>query len=364
MSGLLTDSPWPMPGYCPQRLSRSPFIGPRTPKQKWKFHTVKRFTDSSPVIAKKAGKPAEDVVIAVSMGGGGAVYAVDQNGVQQWVSPTMEQGPVIAGIDTAGTVYSHTGEQPIIKTSADGLSLPGIDAGGDYLKSVLLGPEGTLYVYVETVGVAALAPDGTRLWRYEAGVGPPTLGPDGNLYFATSEGFAAVARDGGLFRAANNSLYLRDSNLLAAPDGTLYQCIGGLVLVVNPNGSKRGDLDVGFPCERSFGKLALGPDGTLYVKGARDDVASDAGQLTAVDTVALKVKWTFPTGGNAEAPTVGADGTIYFGSHDHFLYALAPDGSVVWKADLGSPVVGQPAIGRDGTLYVTTEGGDLYAFAR
>jgi hypothetical protein len=27
------------------------------------------------VIAKKAGKPAEDVVIAVSMGGGGAVYA-------------------------------------------------------------------------------------------------------------------------------------------------------------------------------------------------------------------------------------------------------------------------------------------------
>jgi outer membrane protein assembly factor BamB len=34
------------------------------------------------------------------------------------------------------------------------------------------------------------------------------------------------------------------------------------------------------------------------------------------------------------------------------------------EADLGSPVVGQPAIGRDGTLYVTTEGGDLYAFAR
>lgn len=51
------------------------------------------------------------------------------------------------------------------------------------------------------------------------------------------------------------------------------------------------------------------------------------------------------TGGPITAQAVvGDDGTAYVGSHDHFLYAIAPDGSTRWRADLGGPVYATAAL--------------------
>jgi outer membrane protein assembly factor BamB len=84
-------------------------------------------------------------------------------------------------------------------------------------------------------------------------------------------------------------------------------------------------------------------------------------------------KWTFATGGAIEgSPAVGADGTIYFGSHDANLYALNPNGTQKWVFDTGEPVrdvhygvmksiMASPTIASDGTIFIFSSGNYLFA---
>ena len=50
-------------------------------------------------------------------------------------------------------------------------------------------------------------------------------------------------------------------------------------------------------------------------------------------------------------PAIGQDGTIYFGSHDNYLYAINSDGTEIWRFATAGPVESSPAIGADGTIY-------------
>jgi outer membrane protein assembly factor BamB len=76
----------------------------------------------------------------------------------------------------------------------------------------------------------------------------------------------------------------------------------------------------------------------------------------------LSVVWSQKTGGAiVSSPTVSQD-TVYIGSGDGFLYALArADGSVRWKAKTGGAVDGSPAVAH-GLVYVTSRDGALHAF--
>ncbi|HTA95988.1 MAG TPA: PQQ-binding-like beta-propeller repeat protein, partial [Verrucomicrobiae bacterium] len=58
---------------------------------------------------------------------------------------------------------------------------------------------------------------------------------------------------------------------------------------------------------------------------------------------------------------IGADGTIYFGSHDKKIYALKPDGELRWSFLTGGQIISSPAIGGDGAIYFTSTDGNLYA---
>jgi outer membrane protein assembly factor BamB len=68
---------------------------------------------------------------------------------------------------------------------------------------------------------------------------------------------------------------------------------------------------------------AVAPDGTIYF--------SASGSLLAL-TPAGSNKWTFtPTSGLLYgSPTVGLDGTVYFGELTGTIYALNPDASTKW----------------------------------
>jgi outer membrane protein assembly factor BamB len=59
------------------------------------------------------------------------------------------------------------------------------------------------------------------------------------------------------------------------------------------------------------------------------------------------------TGGSIEgAAAIGSDGTVYFGSDDARLYAVAPDGQVRWTLQTRASIVTSPVIGPDGTIYL------------
>ncbi len=98
------------------------------------------------------------------------------------------------------------------------------------------------------------------------------------------------------------------------------------------------------------------------------------------------VKWAFEAGGGIESsPVVGTDGTIYFGAHDGYLYAINKEGKLNWKLKIGTPIgkmkgytetggkaenfiydantsiPGSPTIDKDGTIYIASR--DQYLFA-
>ena len=58
---------------------------------------------------------------------------------------------------------------------------------------------------------------------------------------------------------------------------------------------------------------------------------------------------------------MGADGTLYFGSNDNYLYALNPDGSLKWRYETGGEVISSPAIDSEGTVCFGS--GDRFFYA-
>ena len=104
----------------------------------------------------------------------------------------------------------------------------------------------------------------------------------------------------------------------------------------------------------SFCQPAIGADGTVYV-------TNDLGQLIAVSPQGQK-RWTFSGMSiRASSPTIGKDGTIYFGTGDYvstgnnaYVYAVNPDGTQLWRANVGSSHPYDPNIDPQGRVHVTT----------
>ena len=78
-------------------------------------------------------------------------------------------------------------------------------------------------------------------------------------------------------------------------------------------------------------------------------------------------KWRFAAGDWTDgSPVIANDGTIYFGSSDHYLYAVNPNGTLKWKfyADRSIGAYGiSPAIADDGTIYLSQTYGGKWLYA-
>ena len=74
------------------------------------------------------------------------------------------------------------------------------------------------------------------------------------------------------------------------------------------------------------------------------------------------LRWKVPTGGRVRASArIDADGRIYVGSQDNFLYCIDPSGSVLWRYNVGQDVDSTVEIGTDGTLYFGSDDGGVHA---
>ena len=104
----------------------------------------------------------------------------------------------------------------------------------------------------------------------------------------------------------------------------------------------------------------VGPNGTIYF-------GSDDNYLYAVNPDG-RMEWKFKTGNLVrDSPTIDANGTIYFSSDDYFLYALNPDGSKKWNALIKNDnydmnyMASSPMVLKNGTVYVGSDDSNLYA---
>jgi len=58
---------------------------------------------------------------------------------------------------------------------------------------------------------------------------------------------------------------------------------------------------------------------------------------------------------------IDADGRVFVGSQDDHLYAVSPEGEVLWDRNMGQDIDSSVAFGPGGTLYVGVDDGGVYA---
>jgi outer membrane protein assembly factor BamB len=117
-----------------------------------------------------------------------------------------------------------------------------------------------------------------------------------------------------------------------------------------------GDLLWRYPAEEGYiaSSPAIGLDGTIYFGSSNHN-------LYAVNPEGV-LKWQYPTGGEIDdSPAIQVDGTIYFGSFDTYFYALAPDGKLLWRYKTGGLIRSTPALAVDGTIIFGSYDKNLYA---
>jgi outer membrane protein assembly factor BamB len=175
-------------------------------------------------------------------------------------------------------------------------------------------------------------------------------------------------QDGEYAWAANpHPVYELTTTVLIGPDGTLYYHIAGhngqYLVALNPNGSEKWSYQFDEGVEPAGRAPVITADGTLWV--GCDDL-----YLYAINPDGT-LKDKFYVGVHIYNLTIGIDGIFYFVTHesgplDGTLYSVNQDGSINWslKLDNGFSYAGTPVFSPDGfTLYVSGGLEGLYAIS-
>jgi len=148
--------------------------------------------------------------------------------------------------------------------------------------------------------------------------------------------------------------------------GRLSQWSDPLTVDINPGeGEVRWSFSYTPPeepedsAEFSAQTFAIAADSSLYI------LSSDFPALMARSRSGTR-RWEYlsPEGDElANAPSIGDDGTIYFGTDGGTFYAINPNGTKRWEVALpgGAGVVAACALGADGSIYVQGDNDSLFA---
>jgi len=117
----------------------------------------------------------------------------------------------------------------------------------------------------------------------------------------------------------------------------------------SPYNTRDNPMDVKWKFEAEYlgftGSPVIDKNGVLYLP-ARDNY------LYALNPDGLLL-WRFNINDwGSDSPALAEDGTIYIGSLDNHLYAINPNGSLKWRFDAQDNIIdSSPTIGVDGTVY-------------
>lgn len=109
------------------------------------------------------------------------------------------------------------------------------------------------------------------------------------------------------------------------------------------------------------GSVALAAQTANGVATFQGDAARTGEQPGPAPEGAPSLAWQFETGDAVRSSPVIADGTLYIGSNDGFLYALdAVNGTEQWRFETGGRITGAAAVA-NGSVYVGSADGYVYA---
>jgi outer membrane protein assembly factor BamB len=329
------------------------------------------------------------------------IYAVYPNGSERW-NFSLNQVPVwhSPAIGSDGVIYMGNGAAKFHAIYPNGTEKWNFTADGA-LYSPAIGKDGTIYVGCFSNKLYAFNSDGTVKWSYTAGGGlksSPAIGSDGTIYIGSHDNHVyAIGAPGqnqppianaGLDQDiyVNQTVYLNGSGTYDPDNDTLthkwsfgdgtstnwqYNCNSSHVY--NKSGNYTVTLFVtdgvgGWPSvnDTCIIRVTKGPPlanspWPMFRQNLQHTGLSPYG--TSENTG--KLKWQFYADGMIQSsPSIGLDGTIYFGSYDKNLYAVAPNGTKLWSFETdGSIEQSSPAIAADGTIYIGCRAFDYTLYA-
>jgi outer membrane protein assembly factor BamB len=358
----------------PQRTGRSVVVGPRRAKLKWVFRTQGR------VYADAAVDRGGKTIYVASHDH--HLYAIGPDGRERWSFDAAGKIWTSPAIGRDGTIYFGSDADRLIALYPDGRqrwifsteqptdkgSKP--EAGRfDVDTSPALAADGSVIFGCHTSLFALRATSGSTRWVFSAGVGKakiftsPALGYDDTIYFGTQGRFFFALDQRSQVQWHLKTGRDNDSTPAVGDDGTVFfGSDDGKLRAVAPGGNLRWEADLGSPIRAP---IAIGHDGTVF--------AATYGLkpfLAALEPEGGTEKWRFHIEpgegafyGIQSGALVDAEGFVYFGGRDKWIYCLSPTGELVWKHQTGDQVDSGPALGPDGTLYVGSDDGRMYAFS-
>jgi large repetitive protein len=336
-------------------------------------------------------------------------------------APTGAPSPLTVGRPMYQVDAQHTGRSPytgprqlqLLRTFNTSL-VPVPDpvfGNSDIQSSAAIGADGTAYIGLHTGVLFALHdPQGAgdqlaARWSFHPQGGSswhstPAIANDGTVYVGFSTDSSTPAAEGRLYalQAPRTGLSpdirwtvdlgpgRQTSSPTIGPDGTIYAMGGeGRLSAITPDGRILWTAQTGPTLKAS---PALGQDGTVYVSSMNGKVYAvmpprDPGWDKGI------IRWIFrfaefpgnqpaitshspPAGadgiGSGSSPMIGPDGTIYVGANNSNLYAISPDGGLVWLFEAQREIAGiwsTTALSPDNsTLYFGANKGGIYALNR
>jgi len=347
--GLL-NSPWPIIGGDVFNTGRSNYNGSSVGNIKWQISISGA---GSPVVGKNG-----IVYLPVYYNNSDArVQAIDPaNGRTIWTY-TFPYGRSLPGLAIGASnivyvTYKDSGGYSRVAALNPQGQLQWLSprfTGG--VGTPLLGPEEMLYISDnETYSVDPRDRGASKKWTANVrSIGRPVIGSDGIIYIAGLSGncYALNATDGSIRWSKKYGNYNLRSETFDPGNNVLYASSynGDIYKIETASGNLIWTYSIGV--NNSYPQLAVGSDGTIYAGCA------NIKKLYAIDANG-NLKWEYQANGNIGSPSLGSDGTIYFGSSDGVLHALNPDGTRKWALFVGDSVTQPIAVGEDETLYVVT----------
>ena len=323
LDAQLNLGPWPMFRHDLSHTGRADnYNGPEEPGLAWSYFV------------------GDGIISSPAIGSDGQIYI----GSGLW---DMTDRRIYALSSTGALLWSYDTGPP----AGSFIPLSGVIA------SPSVGSDGRVYAGAFNGSFYALEPSGALAWSYmcpEAVGSSAAIGSNGEVYFgygspisSATGRFFCLEKDGGLSWSYRTKYGIGSSPAVAS-DGRIY--VGNSDKKISCF-SQTGSLVWSYQGDNvMISSPAIGEEGTRIYVGSFDN------RLYAL-RAAGTLSWSYETAGDIlSSPALGSDGAVYVGSGfakkaDKRIYALNPDGSLLWSYETAGTVVSSPSIGSDGTIY-------------
>ncbi|MGA2694019.1 MAG: PQQ-binding-like beta-propeller repeat protein, partial [Opitutaceae bacterium] len=287
----------------------------------------------------------------------------------RWQAMTGDSVTCSPAVGPDGTVYVGSNDNSFYAISQAG-SILWSYAGQSVFdtSSAAIGSDGTVYAGCTDGNVYAFGTGGTLKWVYTmpeptSGSGPdngvsssPAVGSDGTIYVHDDNGNLYALTSAGVLKWSAPVSGVSYAAPTIAADGTIYIANdAGSVYAFNPDGSQKWVYTTPVSGEQIYTAPAIDSSGNLYF-------GTLSGNVYSIDPN-KNLRWTYALGDAMTSAPALANGSVYFGGYDGYLYSLGTSsGALNWKYNLGTQVrASAPAVDSNGVVYVGSYDHNIYA---